>query len=64
MGRARRILCGFIGGILIRLAFDMPTFWTKTACVVLAITSIIYGAIPEERLLKWKAERRKELWES
>jgi hypothetical protein len=63
MGRKRRVVCGFFGGILIRLAFDAPTALMKVACVTMAVFLIILGAISDEKLAKIKAERRKEWYE-
>ncbi len=63
MGRKRRVICGFIAGGLIRLSFDAPTTLTRIACIVMAVTLIIFGALSDEKLAKILAERRKEWWE-
>jgi hypothetical protein len=62
MSRKRRVICGFFGGVLIRLSVDAPTILTKAACVVMAIFLIILGAISDKKLAKIKAERKREWW--
>jgi hypothetical protein len=63
MGRKRRVVFGFFGGVLIRLAFDAPTALMKVACVTMAVFLIILGAVSDEKLAKIRAERHKEWWE-
>jgi hypothetical protein len=62
MGRKRRVIFGFLAGVLIRLSLDVPTL-SKLACVTMAIFLIILGAISDEKLAKIKAERNREWWE-
>jgi hypothetical protein len=62
MGRKRRVVFGFLAGVLIRLSLDVPTL-SKLACVTMAIFLIILGAISDEKLAKIKAERNREWWE-
>jgi hypothetical protein len=63
MSRKRRVICGFFGGVLIRLSFGAPTALTKAACVTMAIFLITLGAVSDKKLAKIRAERCKEWWE-
>jgi hypothetical protein len=62
MNRRRRLICGFLGGVLIRLSFDFSTPLPKLACIVMAIFLISLGAISDKKLAKIKAERKREWW--
>jgi hypothetical protein len=63
LGRNRRIICGFLGGVLIRLSFDVPTLLSKVACITTSAALIIFGLISDKKLAKLRADRQKEWWE-
>jgi hypothetical protein len=63
MGRFRRLMCGFFGGVLLRLSINMPTWPSKIVCIVWGVFLIIFGAVSDAKLAKILAEHRKEWWE-